>query len=207
MEVAGIRVCRLQSSPTTTGIRSVWRWHRLRHCIARSAEHRCIGVKQVKVSCSDPRSLKRLNDKCRLSVRIWKWLSPDRKVTQTLEGKSWPLKKENMCIWKCHLSEGCTYSRSKGNCHLVTLAHSGSWNEKAWLSKGNCHQLELPAWLSDVHNVFHISQLKKCLRVLEEQLSLEELERITRSKRIRMGKVKWSHHAEDEATWEREDEL
>ena len=69
------------------------------------------------------------------------------------------------------------------------------------------YQLELPARLSDVHNVFHISQLKKCLRVLEEQLSLEELERITRSKRIRMGKVKWSLHAEDEATWEREDEL
>jgi hypothetical protein len=74
--------------------------------------------------------------------------------------------------------------------------------------------------------VFHISQLKKCLRVLEEQLPLEELnmqddltyieypvkildtlERINRSKRIQMCKVQWSHHAEDEATWEREDEL
>ena len=72
-----------------------------------------------------------------------------------------------------------------------------------------------------MHNVFHISQLKKCLRVPEEELPLEELnvqddltytehpvrildtlERITRSKRIRMCKVQWSHHAEDEATWE-----
>jgi hypothetical protein len=74
--------------------------------------------------------------------------------------------------------------------------------------------------------VFHISQLKKCLRVPEEQLPLEELdvqddltyterlvkildtaERITQSKRIRMCRVQWSHHAEDEATWEREDGL
>jgi hypothetical protein len=70
------------------------------------------------------------------------------------------------------------------------------------------YQLELPARLSDVHNVFHISQLKKCLRVPEEQLPLEELdvqedltyeehpikildtaERVTRSKRIRMCRV------------------
>jgi hypothetical protein len=32
------------------------------------------------------------------------------------------------------------------------------------------NQLELPDNLSDVHNVFHVSQLKKCLRVSEEQL-------------------------------------
>jgi hypothetical protein len=68
--------------------------------------------------------------------------------------------------------------------------------------------------------------LKKCLRVPEEQLPMEELNvnedltyseypiiiletsrRITRSKVINMCKVQWSHHSEDEATWEREDEL
>jgi hypothetical protein len=37
------------------------------------------------------------------------------------------------------------------------------------------YQLELPNSLSDVHNVFHVSQLKKCLRVPEEQLPMEEL--------------------------------
>lgn len=31
------------------------------------------------------------------------------------------------------------------------------------------YRLELSAQLYDVHDVFHISQLKKCLRVLEEQ--------------------------------------
>jgi hypothetical protein len=30
------------------------------------------------------------------------------------------------------------------------------------------YQLELPPQLSDMHDVFHMSWLKKCLRVLEE---------------------------------------
>jgi hypothetical protein len=37
------------------------------------------------------------------------------------------------------------------------------------------YQLKLPDHLSDVHDVFHVSQLKKCLRVPEEQLPMEEL--------------------------------
>jgi hypothetical protein len=36
---------------------------------------------------------------------------------------------------------------------------------------------------------------------------LDTSERVTRSKIIRMCKVQWSHHTEEEATWEREDEL
>jgi hypothetical protein len=86
------------------------------------------------------------------------------------------------------------------------------------------YQLELPTNLSDVHNVFHVSQLKKCLCVPEEQLPMEELSvqgdltyteypikildtltRVTRNKVIKMCKVQWSHHREDEATWEREE--
>jgi hypothetical protein len=88
------------------------------------------------------------------------------------------------------------------------------------------YQLELPDSLSDVHNVFHVSQLKKCLCVPEEQLPMEELSvqgdltyteypikildtltRVTRNKVIKMCKVQWSHHDEDEATWKREEEL
>jgi hypothetical protein len=36
---------------------------------------------------------------------------------------------------------------------------------------------------------------------------LDTSERVIRSKIIRMCKVQWSHHTEEEATWEREDEL
>jgi hypothetical protein len=88
------------------------------------------------------------------------------------------------------------------------------------------YQLELPPQLSDVHDVFHVSQLKICLRVPEEQLPMEELdlggdltyserpvkildttERVTHNKVIMMYKVQLSHHTEDEATWEHKEEL
>jgi hypothetical protein len=36
---------------------------------------------------------------------------------------------------------------------------------------------------------------------------LETSERVTWNKRIKMCKVQWSHNSEEEATWEREEEL
>jgi hypothetical protein len=37
------------------------------------------------------------------------------------------------------------------------------------------YQLELMMQLSDVHNLFHVSQLKKCMCVPEEQIPMEGL--------------------------------
>jgi hypothetical protein len=73
------------------------------------------------------------------------------------------------------------------------------------------YQLELLESLSGVHDVFHVSQLKKCLRVPEEQIPLGELavkedltyeeypvkiletaERVTRSRTIKMCRVQWN---------------
>jgi hypothetical protein len=46
------------------------------------------------------------------------------------------------------------------------------------LEKGGevAYQLELPPQLCDVHDVFHVPQLKKCLCVPEEQLPMEDLD-------------------------------
>jgi hypothetical protein len=38
------------------------------------------------------------------------------------------------------------------------------------------YQLQLMPQLSDVHDVFHVSQFMKCLQVPEEQLPMEELD-------------------------------
>jgi hypothetical protein len=77
-----------------------------------------------------------------------------------------------------------------------------------------------------MHGMFHVSQRKKYLCVPEEQITKEDLdakedlsyqeypvriletsERVTQNKKIKMCKVQWSHHTEEEATWEREEEL
>jgi DNA-directed RNA polymerase subunit L len=71
-----------------------------------------------------------------------------------------------------------------------------------------------------------VSQLRKCLRVSEEQIPLEELtigedhtyqeylvkilvtsEKVTQNNRYKMCKVQWSNHTEEEATWKKEDQL
>jgi hypothetical protein len=36
---------------------------------------------------------------------------------------------------------------------------------------------------------------------------LDTVERVTRNKVMKMCKVQWNHHTEDEATWEHEEEL
>jgi len=81
------------------------------------------------------------------------------------------------------------------------------------------YRLELPLEMSDVHDVFHVSQLKQCLRVPEEQAPMEAMDlqldlqyqerpikildvatRQTRRTTVRFCRVQWSNHTEAEAT-------
>jgi hypothetical protein len=88
------------------------------------------------------------------------------------------------------------------------------------------YKLDLPPSLTGVHDIFHVSQLKKCLKApmdvvlpkvtsLEADLSyaehpikiLDQKDRVTRRKTIKFFNVQWSNHSEEEATWESEDFL
>jgi hypothetical protein len=88
------------------------------------------------------------------------------------------------------------------------------------------YKLDLPSSLAGVHDIFHMSQLKKCLKApvdvilpevtpLEANLSylehpikiLDKKDRVTRRKTIKFFKIQWSNHSKEEVTWESEDFL
>ncbi|XP_058070970.1 uncharacterized protein LOC131220012 [Magnolia sinica] len=88
------------------------------------------------------------------------------------------------------------------------------------------YRLTLPTALARIHNVLHISMLKKYtldelhivsweqVELTEDDLYTEELvcildrkEQVLQTKTILLVKVLWSHHGEEEATWEREAEV
>jgi hypothetical protein len=83
------------------------------------------------------------------------------------------------------------------------------------------YRLQLPESLSAVYNLFHVSQLKKCLRIpdrtidvvdvtLEPDLTysehpirvLDQKDIITWMRTLKFYKVQWNQHTEEEATWE-----
>jgi hypothetical protein len=88
------------------------------------------------------------------------------------------------------------------------------------------YQVELSTKLSGVHNVFHVSQLKRCLQpltdvVIKDTIPLEpnltykaypmkvldQQDRVTRNKTTQFYKIQWNDHSEDEAMWEHEEFL
>jgi hypothetical protein len=88
------------------------------------------------------------------------------------------------------------------------------------------YRIQLPETLPAVHNVFHVSHLKKCLWVpnrtvevtdvaLQPDLTysehpiqiLDQKNRINRRGTLKFYKIQWNQQTEDEATWETQDFL
>ncbi|KAJ0618321.1 hypothetical protein HanPSC8_Chr02g0057761 [Helianthus annuus] len=88
------------------------------------------------------------------------------------------------------------------------------------------YNLELPAELGNVHDVFHVSQLKKCLsdetlvvpfqelkiddklQFVEEPIEIMDQEvKVHKHSRIPIMRVRWNSRRGPEFTWEREDQM
>ena len=88
------------------------------------------------------------------------------------------------------------------------------------------YRLELPDELSDIHNTFHVSHLRKCLADETSYVPLDEIEidskqnyvvklveildrkvKHLRNKVIEQVKVKWENRKGSDTTWESEEEM
>lgn len=88
------------------------------------------------------------------------------------------------------------------------------------------YKLELPDDLAGVHNVFHVSMLRKCLEENTQVLPVEDIqitpdlttreravrildkkEKVLRNKTVPLVLVVWEHHGKEAATWEREADM
>jgi hypothetical protein len=84
----------------------------------------------------------------------------------------------------------------------------------------------VPPSLAGVHDIFHLLQLKKCVKApvdamlpevtpLEADLLypkhpievLDQKDHVSRHKTIKFFKIQWTNHTKEEATWESEDFL
>ena len=88
------------------------------------------------------------------------------------------------------------------------------------------YKVQLPVELRAMFPIFHVSQLKKCLRVPKERVEVRDIklksdlvyeekpvavidckEWVTRNRVVKFYKVLWSNHGDEDATWETEDYL
>ncbi|XP_020700229.1 uncharacterized protein LOC110112374 [Dendrobium catenatum] len=92
--------------------------------------------------------------------------------------------------------------------------------------RNSTYRLLLSDQMCDIHNVFHISYLRKWISDSEKKLSADDVEiqknlqykeehekilaydvRKLRSKQIHMVKIQWKHRTAREATWEKESDM
>ena len=88
------------------------------------------------------------------------------------------------------------------------------------------YKIQLTEELSSIFAVFHVSQLRKCLKVPEQRIEprgikikahleykeqpvgiVDTKERVTRNRVVKTYKVVWSHLDDTDAIWETEDYL
>jgi hypothetical protein len=215
MEKVGTKVYHTWNSRTTTVIKLVSKWHHLRNCMNDSVERHCSRVRLEKVIYlvqkywKMPRSRFKWLEKIRL-------LSPDR----------WALRIKGEEIYHSKLVILYTlrfplWEHSKIQSHGKVSYKICQSIQDHWLQGRSGLSTRVAA--TAVRHTWRIS----CVAAQEVLASsigttangetwprgdltynerlikiLYTVERVTHNKVIKMCKVQWSHHTEDEATWE-----
>jgi hypothetical protein len=167
-------------------------------------ELRCFGMRRENGKFLDLTYWKKQRSKFVWLRKTFMSCNRDKRATPTIEGESKALTWEISFTSRCHLGEVCIILRFEANSALDSLDRLRILEKRGAVA----YQLELPPQLSDVHDLFHVSQLKKCLRLPEEQIPMEDLdakedlsyqeypvriletsERVMQNKKIKMCKV------------------
>jgi hypothetical protein len=147
----------MQNSPTTTATKLDWRCHHAKPFMGGTVESRCIGISQAKGRCSVQIFYLKLK-------RTSEWFERQRSYTDT--------RRRELSFEVGHY----VYLKVSSIRVKVKLAPQYIRLYQIQARRGEvAYQLSLPESLSAVHDLFHVSQLKKCLRVPEEQLPTEDL--------------------------------
>ncbi|KAI0496377.1 hypothetical protein KFK09_022693 [Dendrobium nobile] len=112
-----------------------------------------------------------------------------------------------------------------GRVSKLSLRYIGPFEILERIGK-SAYRLLLSDQMSDVHNVFHVSTLRKWISDSGKKVSADEIEiqenlsykeepelilahdvRKLRNKEIPMVKVQWKHRTAREATWEKESDM
>ncbi|WVZ51574.1 hypothetical protein U9M48_002707 [Paspalum notatum var. saurae] len=134
--------------------------------MAEGAGHHCFGTKQERSKCSDP-TLSR--DALNSEIKMLQLLGPDGKSYADVRRGDLAFKVDDFVYLKVSQMRGIRRFNMKGK---LAPRYIGPF--KIVERKGEvAYKLEFPSNLSGIHNVFHVSQLKKCLRVPEEQAPME----------------------------------
>jgi hypothetical protein len=134
------------------------------------AEPRCFGMRLENGRFLDQTYCKKPRDKFTWWERTYGLHNRGRRAMPTIGDKNWVLNLQIMCTTRCQLWEVYDVSRYKANSHLGSFVHSWSWRREVeqpinWSFHHNCQMLTMCS----------MSQLKKCLRVPEEQIPMEDL--------------------------------
>jgi hypothetical protein len=218
----GINACHWQNSRTTTVITPVSKWLCSKHCTVTDAELVLSWSQTGERKIFGPDLVTKAEDKVKVIQINLKAAQSRQKSYADIRRRPLQFQIIDFVCLRVSPTRGIQRFGVKGK---LAPRYIGPF-EILEICGPVAYRLQLPPQLAAIHNIFHVSQLRKCIKVpieiidsqaieIEPDLTytehplrvLDTKERSTRRETIRIFKIQWNHHTEEEATWETESYL